>query len=187
MVLFTRNCYRLQPVYLTELSSHLAWDLHWQRHLRDLLETSQKRRLFCDVFKTSQIDLKKDIFLCHVFKKKHLKNISKKMCFVWCLEDVSSISQKRRLFRDFPETSQKHLLQVFVIFQKFPTKMISFDFRRLITISDEIDVGPLETLKKWNIFWKQCIDISQVCYQSGLISAWQFWQVNDRQSQIVGY
>ena len=29
-------------------------DLYWERHLRDLLETPQKRWVFCDVFKTSQ-------------------------------------------------------------------------------------------------------------------------------------
>ena len=32
------------------------------KHLKDLSEKSQKRRLFCDVFKTSQIHLKKDVF-----------------------------------------------------------------------------------------------------------------------------
>ena len=39
-----------------------AWDLHWERHLRDLLQTSQKRWLLCDVFRTSQIHIKNDIF-----------------------------------------------------------------------------------------------------------------------------
>ena len=51
-------------------------DLHWERHLS---ETSQKRRLFCDVFKTSQIHLRKDVFLVISFR--HLKYISKKMLF----------------------------------------------------------------------------------------------------------
>ena len=54
-------------------------DLHWERHPKDLLETSQKRRLFCDVFKTSQIHLRKDVFLVISFR--HLKYISKKMLF----------------------------------------------------------------------------------------------------------
>ena len=49
--------------------------------------------------------------------------------------------------------------------------MVSCDFRRVITIFDRIDVGPLETLKKSNEFWEQCIDINQVCheYQWGYI------------------
>ena len=42
--------------------------------------------------------------------------------------------------------------------------MISRDFRRVITISDKIDVGQVETLKKWNVFWEQCIYINQVCH-----------------------
>ena len=77
-----------------------------------------------------------------------LTNISKR----WLLCDVfktSSIYLKKRcLFRDVSDTSQKYLSQVFVIFQKYPTKMVSCDFRRVIKISDKIDVGPLETLKK---------------------------------------
>ena len=43
---------------------------------------------------------------------------------------------------------QKYLSQVFVIFQRYPTKMFSCDFRRFIEISDKIYMGPLETLKK---------------------------------------
>ena len=39
--------------------------------------------------------------------------------------------------------------------------MISCDFRRLITISDKIDVGPSEALKKLNVLWEHCIDINQ--------------------------
>ena len=98
-------------------------DLHWET---ELLETSQKRLIFCDVFKTSQ---------------KHLR----KHVFVWRLWDVLRLSQKRCLFRDVSETSEKHLLQVFVIFQKYSTKMTSCYFRRIIMISDKIDVGPLNT------------------------------------------
>ena len=56
--------------YFCSYSSQSAWDaseryqsdLHWERHFRDLLETSQKRCLFCDVFKTSQKHLKKMSF-----------------------------------------------------------------------------------------------------------------------------
>ena len=95
------------------------------------------------------------------------------------------ISQKRCLFRDVSETSQKHLSQVFLVFQKYVTKMISCNFRRLITISDKIDVGPSETLKKWNVLWEQWIDINQLNPPNGLISTWEFWQVKDRQNPIV--
>ena len=116
--------YIWQPAWDVSERSHS--DLHWDRYLRDLSEASQKRCLFCDVFKRSQAYLKKDVF------------------------SVTS------------ETSQKYLLQVFLVFRKYFTKMIWCDFRRLI-ISDKIDVGPSETFKKWNFLWEQYIDISQVC------------------------
>ena len=66
---------------------------------------------------------------------------------------------------DFRLSPQKHLSQVFVVFQKYPTKMISSDFRKVITISDKIDEGPLEILKKLNVFWEQCTDINQACHE----------------------
>ena len=62
-------------------------DLHWERHLKDLSETSQKRRLFWGVFKTSQIHLKKDVFFETSLKR--LKYISKKMFFLWRLKYIS--------------------------------------------------------------------------------------------------
>ena len=147
--------------------------------LRDLNQISIER----DISETSQRHLKKDVFF--VTSLRRLKNISKKMSFAWRLSDVSDISQKRCLFRDVSETSQKHLSQVFLVFQKYVTKMISCDFRRLITISDKIDVGPSETLKKWNALWEHCIDINQSSLPSGLISTWEFWQVKDLQNPIV--
>ena len=52
------------------------------------------------------------------------------------------------LFRDISEAPQRYLAQVFVIFQKYPTKMVSCDFHRVNEISDRTDVGPLQTLKK---------------------------------------
>ena len=105
-------------------------DLHWKRYLRDLSETSQKRCLFCDIFKTSQIHLKKDVFF--VTSLRRLKNISKKMSFPWRLWDVSKTS----------------LASIFGFSKIRHTKMISCDFRRVITISDKMDVGPSETLRK---------------------------------------
>ena len=61
------------------------------------------------------------------------------------------------------------------------------DFHRIITKSGKVDVGLSETLEKRYVFWEQCIDINHpVMSISGLISAWMFWQVNDRKSPIVG-
>ena len=77
---------------------------------------------FLHVFNTSQIHHKKDIY--HVASLRRLR------------------SQKRFLFCDISDTSQKYLLKVFA------TKMVSCDLRRVIEISDEIDMGPLKTLKK---------------------------------------
>ena len=88
----------------------------------------------------------KDVFF--VTSLRLLKYISKKISFVWRLWD-SGISQKRWLFRDVSETSEKHLSEVFLVFQKYTTKMIPCDFRKVIKISDKIDVETLETLKKW--------------------------------------
>ena len=40
--------------------------------------------------------------------------------------------------------------------------MISRDIRRVITVSDKIDVRPLDSLKKSNVFWEQCIGRSTI-------------------------
>ena len=48
---------------------------------------------------------------------------------------------------DMFKASQQYLSQVIVIFQKYPTKIVSYDFRRVTEVSDKIDVEPLETLK----------------------------------------
>ena len=123
--------------------------------LGDLKQMSIAR----DISETSQKYLKRhDIF---VMSLRRLKYISKKMSFLWRFYNVF-IFQKGCLSRDVSETSQKHLFQVFVIFQKYPKNMVSCDFWRVIKISDKIDVQPLETLKKWNIFWEHCIAINQV-------------------------
>ena len=60
--------------------------------------------------------------------------------------------------------------------------MISCDFRRFITISDKIDVGPSKTLKNGKVLGEHCIGINQLSLPSGLISASEFWQVKDRQN-----
>ena len=132
-------------------------DLHWERHL----ETSQnisKETTFCDAFKTSQIYLKKDIFFVtslRGLKKdvfcmtsfRRLEHISKNMSFPWHLWDVSKTS-----------------LAGICDFSKIPHKMVSCDFRRVTEIFDKIDVRPLETLKKWNVFW-ECMVINQVYHE----------------------
>ena len=69
---------------------------------------------FCDIFKTSQIHLKKDVFC--VTSLRRLEHISK--------NDAFSVTSLRRL----KDVSRK----VFVIFQQYPTKMVSCDFRRVI-------------------------------------------------------
>ena len=77
-------------------------DLHSERHLRDLLGTSQKTWVFCDVFKTSQMPLKKHVFLVKSLRR--LKNISlasicdflkipRKKCFV-CFRRAITIFDK---------------------------------------------------------------------------------------------
>ena len=135
-------------------------NLHWERHLKDLSETSQKRHLFWDVFKTSQIHLKKDIFF--VTSLRRLKTSLKKFLLcdffktsrAYLRKDVFSVTSPRRL---------KNISLKYFWFFKNTSQMISCDFRRVITISDKIDVRPSETLRKWNILWEQCVDINQVC------------------------
>ena len=85
---------------------------------------------FCDVFKTSQIHLKKDVF--YVTSLRLLEQYLKK--------DVFSVTSLRRL--------RNIILQVFLVFRKYPTKIISCHFCKVITISDKIDMEPLETLMK---------------------------------------
>ena len=69
------------------------------------------------------------------------------MFCVTSLRRLEHISKKMS-FRDVSQTFKKHLSEVFVIFLKYPTKTVLCNFRRVIKISDKIDVGPLEILKK---------------------------------------
>ena len=129
--------------------------------LRDLSQISTETETLQRPLRNISLE-REDFFVTSL---RRLKYISKKSLLCDVLRRLKHISQKRCLFRDVSETSQKHLSQVFVIFQKYPTKIISCDFRRVITISDKIDKGPLETLKKLDVFWEQCIDINQVCHE----------------------
>ena len=160
---------------ISEISQkHIKMENFFVKSLRRLKFISKrstkyisKRCLFCDVFKTSQKHLKIDAFCVTSLR---------------CLEHIS----ERCLFRVISEMSQKRLSQMFVIFQKHPTKMLSSDFRRLTEIFDKIDAGLLETLNKWKVFWEQCITINHVCHEYQWADAtWEFWQVNDHQSLKV--
>ena len=127
---------------LWEISIRSALRETCQRPLRNF----SKEMTFCDVFKTSQKDLKIGVFC--VTSLRRLEHISKKMSFPWRLWDVSKTS-----LASICDFSKVHHKNGFVW------------FRRVITISNKKDVGPLETLKKWNVFWEQCIDINQVYHE----------------------
>ena len=126
--------------------------------LRDLTQIS----IEIDISETSQKHLKRDVFF--VTSLRRLKYISKKMFFC----DVFKTSQaylKKDVFSVTSLRCPKTFLACILVFQKYPKKLTLCDFRRVITISDKTDVEPLETLKKLNVFWEQCIDINQVCHE----------------------
>ena len=60
---FHRQNFRQKTQRAWDVSRRSQSDLHWDRHFRDHLETTEKRWLFRDVFKTCQIYLKKMSFL----------------------------------------------------------------------------------------------------------------------------
>ena len=128
--------YKKIPQPAWDISERSQSDLHWERHFIGLLKTFQSRWLFCDVFKTSQKHLKKNIF--YMTSLMRLENISKKMSIPWRLWDISKTS-----------------LASICNFSKIPWKndFVWFAFR-VITISGKLDVRTLETLKKWNAIKK---------------------------------
>ena len=105
-----------------DVSERSQSDLHWERHLRNFLETSQRRWLFslrhfkyisrkmsfCDVSKTSQKHLEKDVFW--VTFSRHLEHISKKMS-----QKICSICSKTSICS----------------FSKIPHKMVLCDFHSI--------------------------------------------------------
>ena len=127
------------------------------RRLEDVLKTSSRR-----LCKTSSRHLERR------------KTVTLKACWRR-LQDVSKTSKSLLC-----EASQKHLSQVFLVFQKSVTKMISCDFCRLIIISDKIDLGPPETLKKWNVLWKHCIDINQSSLPSEILASQGLPKLNSK-------
>ena len=76
------------------------------RRLWDISNTSQKRPLSCDILETSQMHLKKDVFLDTFLRR--LKYISKKTSFTWRLE---YISKKMSFMWRFEDVS-KHYCKV---------------------------------------------------------------------------
>ena len=48
--------------------------------------------------------------------------------------------------------------------------MVSCDFLRVTEIFDKVGAGPLEALKKGNVFWEQCLANNQVCHEYHEIS-----------------
>ena len=117
---------------------------------RDISETPQKhlkRNVFCDVFKTSQIHLKKRCIFRDVFKtsQKHPKKNVFKTSRTYLKKDVFSVTSVRRL----KNISCKHFWFPKNTSQKYVTMPDNLcDFRRLIIMFDKIDVGLSETLKK---------------------------------------
>ena len=85
------------------------------------------------------------------------------------LIDLLEISQKRWLFCDVSETLRllKNISRKYSGLFKNTSqkKWFCVIFRMVITISNKIDVGPLKTLKKWNVFWEQCRNINHVCHE----------------------
>ena len=79
------------------------------RRLWDISNISQKRRLSYDIFETSQMYLKNDVFF-EAFKIP-LQYISKKVSFMWRLWDVWNTSQKRCLLCDVLKMSQIHFIK----------------------------------------------------------------------------
>lgn len=98
-------------------------NLHWEKHLKDHSETSQKRRLFVtslrqlkhmskrclffDSLKTSQIHLKRDAFLRRLSRR--LKYISKKIYFFCDIFQALKIYLKKD---DFHVTSLRLLKHI---------------------------------------------------------------------------
>ena len=112
-------------------------DLHWERHLKDLSETSQIRCFF----ETSL---------------RRLKYISKKMYFLWRLYHVSNTSHKRCFSGDVFRASQTYLKKdVYSLTSLICPKNISWKYLWLFKNitqkwfpADKVDVWALKTLKK---------------------------------------
>ena len=132
--------------------------------LRYLKQISTER----DISKISQKHLKEDVFFETSLRR--LKYISKKMSFLWRLQNVSNTSQKRCFSGNVLTLSQAHLKKdVYSVTSLICLKNISWKYLWLFKNitqkwfhADKIDVWALKTLKKWNVvFWEQYIAINQ--------------------------
>ena len=149
--------------HVFQTSSRHVFKTYWRRLQHNNFSSSKTSwgRLE-NIFKTSSRRLERR------------KTVTLKACWRR-LQDVSKTSKSLLC-----EASQKHLSQVFLVFQKSVTKMISCDFCRLIIISDKIDLGPPETLKKWNVLWKHCIDINQSSLPSEILASQGLPKLNSK-------
>ena len=119
---------RFYPAW--DVSERYQSDLHWERHLRDLIELFQRDDIF-------------------VMSLRRVKYISKKTFFLARLWDVSKTSLAS--FCDF--SKKKNHKNDFMWFPSGYCNIWSNTW------------GSLETLKKWNFFLEQCIDINQVVHE----------------------
>ena len=104
-----------EPTYpVWDVSEMSQSYLHWERHLKDLSETFQKRRLFCDVFKTSQIHLKKCLFW-DVFKTSQI-HLRKDVFFVTSFRCLKYISKKMLFYVKIDVRTLKTLKKWNVVF-----------------------------------------------------------------------
>ena len=135
--------------------------------------------------------------LLREISQRPLSNISKELSFLWRLWDVSKTSQKRSFLCDVFKTSRAYLKKdVFPVTSLRRLKSISrkyFWFSkdtsqkwfRVISVGllqyliKKINMGPSETLKKWNMKSNQLYQYNQSSLFSGLISTYEFWQVKD--------
>ena len=139
-IFFGLSCVITLYFYSSKELSQSAWDVFEmsQSYLHsDFSKTSQKRSLWCDVFKISQIYLKNGVFFVTYLRR--LKYLSKMMFFMCRLSDVPEVSQKICLFCD-SDTSQKYLLIVFVTIQKYPTKMVLRWWSRCGTVKNTQEI-----------------------------------------------
>ena len=67
---------------------------------------------------------------------------------------MTSLGRLKNIFRKY--------LQFFKNIPQNWFRVISVELRQYLI---KKDVGPLETLKKWNVFGEQCIAINQVCHE----------------------
>ena len=123
MRIFIEKCTAKSSTQLVrDVSERSQSNIHWERHLRDVLETSHKRYLF-------------------LTSLRRLKYFSEKMSFMWHPWDISKTSSKRSLLCDVFKTSRACL-------KKYVFPVTSP--RRLKTISRKYLWFLKNTPQKWS-------------------------------------